>query len=113
MYKARPWMAGNGFRTKGDRQRPDQGRGADAERTGQPQQAGRVRRALAQLSPAQRAVLQEVYYRQRSATEVAAALGMPVLAVKSCLQQALRALREHLTDAIGGEGACSRTDPVG
>jgi DNA-directed RNA polymerase specialized sigma24 family protein len=104
MYEAWPWTAGNGLRTKGDRQRPGQGRRADAERAGQPVQAGRVRRALAQLSPAQRAVLQEVYYRRRSATEVAAAFDMPVVAVKSCLQQALHALREHLADAIGGEG---------
>jgi len=90
---------------KGRRQRPDQSRAADAECSGQPAQAWRVRWALGQLSPAQRTVLQEVYYRRRSATEVAAAFDMPVVAVKSCLQQALHALREHLADAAGGEAA--------
>jgi DNA-directed RNA polymerase specialized sigma24 family protein len=105
MYGTRARAAGNWFHTKSRRQWPDQSRTADAECSGQPAQAGRVRWALGQLSPAQRAVLQEVYYRQRSATEVAVALDIPVMAVKSCLHQAMHALREHLADVVGGEAA--------
>jgi len=55
-----------------------------------------VRTALAQLTPEHRDVIVEVYYRGRSMTEAAAALGIPTGTVKSRSYYALRILRTAL-----------------
>ena len=55
-----------------------------------------VLRALAQLQPAHRAVLYLVYYQDRTCTEAAVTLGVPVGTVKSRLHYALRHLRAVL-----------------
>jgi RNA polymerase sigma-70 factor (ECF subfamily) len=57
-----------------------------------------VRDALSKLTPARRHILVEIYYRQRSLTEVADSLGIPIGTVKSRAHYALRALRRHLED---------------
>jgi RNA polymerase sigma-70 factor (ECF subfamily) len=56
-----------------------------------------VREALTRLTAAQREILVELYYRDRSLQEIAAALGIPVGTVKSRAHYALRALRAELT----------------
>jgi RNA polymerase sigma-70 factor (ECF subfamily) len=56
-----------------------------------------VRRALMTLSPEHRRTLIEVYYRDRTAKEAAAVLGIPEGTVKSRIHHALR----HLRTAIG------------
>ncbi|MFI8103308.1 sigma-70 family RNA polymerase sigma factor [Streptomyces sp. NPDC086023] len=53
--------------------------------------------AMDHLSPEHRAVLQELYYRQRSVAEAADSLGIPAGTVKSRSHYALRALREAFT----------------
>ncbi|MGK5741223.1 sigma-70 family RNA polymerase sigma factor [Micromonospora sp. URMC 103] len=58
-----------------------------------------IRRALGRLSPAQRALLSEVYLVGRSPKEVAGRLGVPVGTVKSRTHHALRALRTGLEAA--------------
>jgi len=55
-----------------------------------------VARAMAQLGPAHRAVLQLVYYDDRTCVEAAAILGVPVGTVKSRIHYALRQLRAAL-----------------
>jgi RNA polymerase sigma-70 factor, ECF subfamily len=55
---------------------------------------------LRSLSDKHRAVLYELYYNDRTATEAADALGIPVGTVKSRAHHALRALRAHL-DELG------------
>ena len=55
-----------------------------------------VARALQALSPGHRAVLYEVYFADRTCTEAAAVLGIPVGTVKSRLYHALRRLREAI-----------------
>jgi RNA polymerase sigma-70 factor (ECF subfamily) len=56
-----------------------------------------VRQALARLTPKQRATVEEVYLRDRSAKEAAATLGIPVGTLKSRLHEALRSLRGQLS----------------
>ncbi|MEV5570941.1 sigma-70 family RNA polymerase sigma factor [Spirillospora sp. NPDC052269] len=57
-----------------------------------------VAEALSDLSPVHRAVLVETYYRGRSVTEAARALGIPPGTVKSRTYYALRALRLALEE---------------
>jgi RNA polymerase sigma-70 factor (ECF subfamily) len=52
-----------------------------------------VRHAMARLSPEHRGVIIEIYYRERTAPEAAAELGIPEGTVKSRTYHALRALR--------------------
>jgi RNA polymerase sigma-70 factor (ECF subfamily) len=54
--------------------------------------------ALAALSPAHREVIVEGFYRGRSTTEIAAALGVPDGTVRSRMFYALRALRLALAE---------------
>jgi RNA polymerase sigma-70 factor (ECF subfamily) len=56
-----------------------------------------LREALTSLTATQREILVELYYRDRSPHEIAAALGIPVGTVKSRAHYALRALRAELT----------------
>jgi RNA polymerase sigma-70 factor (ECF subfamily) len=63
-----------------------------------------VHTALTELNPKHRATLVELYLRDRTATEVAAVLGIPIGTVKSRLHGALHALRV----ALGEKG-----DPAG
>jgi RNA polymerase sigma-70 factor (ECF subfamily) len=55
--------------------------------------ADAVRAAIRDLSPPQREVLVETYYRERTVAEAAAILGVPIGTVKSRTYYALRALR--------------------
>jgi RNA polymerase sigma-70 factor (ECF subfamily) len=57
-----------------------------------------VARALARLSPAHRAVIQQVYFADRTCAEAAVVLGIPVGTVKSRLYHALRNLRAVLDE---------------
>uniref|UniRef100_UPI001F2288C6 sigma-70 family RNA polymerase sigma factor n=1 Tax=Thermomonospora amylolytica TaxID=1411117 RepID=UPI001F2288C6 len=57
-----------------------------------------VAEALADLSPAHRAVILETYYRGRSVAEAARVLGIPPGTVKSRTYYALRALRLALEE---------------
>ncbi|WP_018657822.1 sigma-70 family RNA polymerase sigma factor [Actinomadura flavalba] len=57
-----------------------------------------VSEALRALSPAHREILDETFFRDRSVTEAAASLGIPVGTVKSRVYYALRALRAALED---------------
>jgi RNA polymerase sigma factor (sigma-70 family) len=59
-----------------------------------------VTRALELLAPAQRAVLQEVYFADRTAAQAAKVLGVPVGTVKSRVHHALRNLRLHLEEQL-------------
>jgi RNA polymerase sigma factor (sigma-70 family) len=59
-----------------------------------------VTRALERLAPAQRAVLQEVYFADRTAAQAAKVLGVPVGTVKSRVHHALRNLRLHLEEQL-------------
>jgi RNA polymerase sigma-70 factor (ECF subfamily) len=52
-----------------------------------------VKKALASLTPKHRAVLMEVYFKDRTAAEAAVTLGIPVGTVKSRIHYALRVLR--------------------
>ncbi len=52
-----------------------------------------VKRALSGLTPKHRAVLMEVYFKDRTAAEAARTLGIPVGTVKSRIHYALRVLR--------------------
>jgi RNA polymerase sigma-70 factor (ECF subfamily) len=61
--------------------------------------------ALNQLSPEHREVLVEMYYRGRTVTETAAALGVPAGTVKSRSFYALRALRGVLGGGSRGDSA--------
>ncbi|HEX6754565.1 MAG TPA: sigma-70 family RNA polymerase sigma factor [Mycobacteriales bacterium] len=76
-----------------------------------------VARALARLIPAHRAVLQQVYFHDRTAAEAALALGIPVGTVKSRLHYAmanLRLLLEAERVELTGRPAvgCARRAPV-
>lgn len=66
------------------------------ERLEQALLAWQVADALRSLKPAHRAVLVEVYYRDRSVADAAAALGIPEGTVKSRTYAALRQLRRAL-----------------
>jgi RNA polymerase sigma-70 factor, ECF subfamily len=57
-----------------------------------------VARALATLTPNHRAVLQEVYFADRTCREAAVVLGIPEGTVKSRLYHALRRLRQALEE---------------
>jgi RNA polymerase sigma-70 factor (ECF subfamily) len=57
-----------------------------------------VRDALMALRPEHRTVVIEIFYRGRTAQEVATALGIPLGTVKSRTHYALRALRRYLAD---------------
>jgi len=57
-----------------------------------------VARALAALGPAHRAVIQQVYFADRTCAEAAAVLDIPVGTVKSRLYHALRNLRVVLDE---------------
>lgn len=57
-----------------------------------------VRDAIARLTPARREILIEMYFRERSLTEVAESLGIPLGTVKSRAHYALRALRLELAE---------------
>jgi RNA polymerase sigma-70 factor (ECF subfamily) len=57
-----------------------------------------VARALASLGPAHRAVIQQVYFADRTCAEAAVVLGIPVGTVKSRLYYALRNLRAVLDE---------------
>jgi RNA polymerase sigma-70 factor (ECF subfamily) len=57
-----------------------------------------VARARAALGPAHRAVIQQVYFADRTCVEAAAVLGIPVGTVKSRLYHALRNLRVVLDE---------------
>jgi RNA polymerase sigma-70 factor, ECF subfamily len=57
-----------------------------------------VARALARLGPAHRAVIQQVYFADRTCAEAAVVLGIPVGTVKSRLYHALRNLRAVLDE---------------
>jgi RNA polymerase sigma factor (sigma-70 family) len=59
-----------------------------------------VKHALERLSPAQRAVLREVYFADRTAAQAAETLGIPVGTVKSRVHHALRNLRLHLEEQM-------------
>jgi RNA polymerase sigma-70 factor (ECF subfamily) len=61
-------------------------------------QAWTVAAALARLTPEHRAVVVECYYRGRTVSEAAAALGIPPGTVKSRAHYALRALRLALEE---------------
>jgi RNA polymerase sigma factor (sigma-70 family) len=61
-----------------------------------------VKHALERLSPAQRAVLREVYFADRTAAQAAEELGIPVGTVKSRVHHALRNLRVHLEEQMAG-----------
>jgi RNA polymerase sigma-70 factor (ECF subfamily) len=52
-----------------------------------------VKRVLSRLTPEHRAVLVEVYFRDRTAAEAARVLGVPIGTVKSRIHYALRTLR--------------------
>jgi RNA polymerase sigma-70 factor (ECF subfamily) len=55
-----------------------------------------VRAALATLSAAHQQVLEEMYFQDRPAAEIAERLGVPVGTVKSRAYYALRAMKEAL-----------------
>jgi RNA polymerase sigma-70 factor, ECF subfamily len=59
-----------------------------------------LQKAMAKLTPRRREVLVRTYFQERSLTEVAAALDIPVGTVKSRLYEALRALRIELAEPI-------------
>lgn len=87
-------------------------RRADDDRTAETLAAGddpsaspdqrRVRAALAELSPEQRAVLELAYFDGRSCSEIAAQLDVPIGTVKSRLAAALGKLRHTLGVARAG-----------
>lgn len=56
-----------------------------------------IQQALAQLSPAHRQVIVEIYLRGRSLEEASAVIGVPIGTVKSRLHYALCALRAALS----------------
>lgn len=60
--------------------------------------AREVRAAVMTLSPAHRQVLKEMYFEDRSASEVAVRLGIPAGTVKSRTYYALRALKDALAE---------------
>jgi RNA polymerase sigma-70 factor (ECF subfamily) len=57
-----------------------------------------VHTALTELAPRHRATLVELYLHDRTATDAAAVLGVPIGTVKSRLHGALNALRTHLDE---------------
>jgi len=78
----------------------------DAEQRAMAAQIGvRLNRALAQLSPRQRAVFVLRHYEGRSLDEIAQILGLETGTVKAHLARALVKLREELKDLYGGRKA--------
>jgi RNA polymerase sigma factor (sigma-70 family) len=71
----------------------------------------RVRRALAQLSPAHRRLLELAYYGGLTQSEIAAELGLPLGTIKSRTFTALSRLRSLLQDGEGlSSGRSERAD---
>jgi RNA polymerase sigma-70 factor (ECF subfamily) len=68
-----------------------------AERSERATSDGHLQRALAELPDHTQAILQLVYFRGLSLTEVAAQLLLPIGTVKSRLHRALRSLRSAVT----------------
>jgi RNA polymerase sigma-70 factor (ECF subfamily) len=64
------------------------------------QGAGRVRGALAELSPAQRQVLELAYYKDLTQPEIADELDLPLGTVKTHTRRGLQALRRLLEDLL-------------
>ena len=60
------------------------------------QRSDRVRRALDQLSPAQREVIEMAFYSGYSQSELAEKLGQPLGTVKTRIRLGMLKLREHL-----------------
>ena len=75
--------------------------GAGADRLGD---HSRVKRALTELGPEQRRVLELAYFEGMSCTEIAAKIAIPVGTVKSRLAAGLDRLRSEL---VRGSGAAS------
>ncbi len=69
-----------------------------------------VRRALKELSPIQRHILVELYFRQRSLAEVAERLCIPTGTVKSRAHYAVRALRRVIEEPSGVVGRSGYID---
>lgn len=59
-----------------------------------------IKQALARLTPEHRNVIIEIYYRDRSAVEAAAVLGIPEGTVKSRTYNAMRSLRAAMSSAV-------------
>jgi RNA polymerase sigma-70 factor (ECF subfamily) len=67
--------------------------GGGARQAGETLTSARLREVLAHLAPEHRAVLREVYVKNRTVTEAARALELPVGTVGSRAYYALRVLR--------------------
>lgn len=63
----------------------------------------RLDRALARLSPRQRAVIGEMYFRDRAITSISRDLGVSADAVSALHRRALTAMREVLAEESAGE----------
>lgn len=91
-------------RIRAQRARPPEVAAEPVERVGTADHAERVvaavsvTAALRQLSPLHREVLTEVYLRERTVSEAARRLNVPVGTVKSRVYYALRTLRLHLAE---------------
>jgi len=64
------------------------------------QESGRVRGALAELSPAQRRVLELAYYKDLTQPEIAAELDLPLGTVKTHARRGLQAMRRLHEDLL-------------
>jgi RNA polymerase sigma-70 factor (ECF subfamily) len=64
------------------------------------QASGRVRSALAELSPAQRQVLELAYYRDLTQPEIAEELALPLGTVKTHARRGLQTMRRVLQDLL-------------
>lgn len=69
-------------------------------------------RALARLSPRQRAVIGEVYFRDRAITAIAGDLGLSADAVSALHRRALTTMREVLSNESAGETVSDQTEPI-
>lgn len=69
-----------------------------SERAEASTERARVHRAVEQLSPEQRAVIELAYWRELSQSEIAAALGLPLGTVKTRTRRALSRLADLLED---------------
>jgi RNA polymerase sigma-70 factor (ECF subfamily) len=64
------------------------------------QESGRVRGALAELSPAQRQVLELAYFKDLTQPEIATELDLPLGTVKTHARRGLQAMRRLLEDLL-------------